>query len=75
MATRTITALAHQYRWFHRWMGIAGNALFVVGSIFFLSPTLLDPGTWIFIIASSGMLIDSIGEKMVKAHVEGTSSP
>lgn len=75
MATRTLTAIAHQYRWFHRWMGIVGNALFVVGSIFFLSPTLLDPGTWIFIIASSGMLIDSIGEKMVKAHVERTVSP
>ncbi|MGO1201389.1 MAG: YrhK family protein [Dermabacteraceae bacterium] len=61
---RPLSALAHDYPWFHRWMGLIGNTAFVLGSIFFLFPDLLIPGTWIFILASSGMMIDSIGEKL-----------
>ena len=39
-----------------------GNAAFVVGSLFFLSPTLTRAGTWLFVVASWGMLIGVIGE-------------
>ena len=59
-----IRQLAHDFPWFHRWMGLIGNTAFVIGSVFFLYPDLVYPGTWIFIVASTGMMIDSIGEKM-----------
>ncbi|WP_178945208.1 YrhK family protein [Kocuria sp. TGY1127_2] len=66
----TIGKLAHDFPWFHRWIGLIGNTLFVLGSIFFLSPGLMDAGTWIFIAASAGMMFDSIGEKLVRRENE-----
>lgn len=62
--------LAHDFPWFHRWIGLIGNSLFVLGSIFFLFPGLVMPGTWIFIAASAGMMVDSLGEKLVRREQE-----
>jgi YrhK-like protein len=56
----------HDYPWFHRWMGLVGNTLFVVGSVFFLFDRLVIPGTWIFVGASFGLMVDSVGEKVAK---------
>lgn len=58
--------LIHDFPWFHRWMGAVGNMLFVLGSVFFLFESLTIPGTWIFVGASFGMMIDSFGEKVVR---------
>jgi hypothetical protein len=60
----SVSRLAHDFPWFHRWMGAIGNTAFVVGSVFFLFPGLVFPGTWIFILASAGMMFDSFGEKL-----------
>jgi YrhK-like protein len=68
MWLRAIRRTAYEYPWFHRWMGAIGNTSFVVGSVFFLSKELQIIGTWIFIFASSGMMVDSFGEKMVKSE-------
>jgi hypothetical protein len=61
-----IRVMAHDFPWFHRWVGLVGNTLFVIGSVMFLFERLLMPATWIFVGASAGLMIDSIGEKLVK---------
>ena len=64
MRSAAVSTFVHDFPWFHRWMGLVGNALFVIGSVFFLFDQLAIPGTWIFVGASLGMLADSIGEKL-----------
>lgn len=65
-----LRSLVHDYPWFHRWMGLVGNTLFVIGSVFFLFDGLVITGTWIFIGASLGLMLDSIGEKVTKHEDE-----
>ena len=70
MRSSAVSTFAHDFPWFHRWMGLVGNALFVIGSVFFLFESLIMPGTWIFIGASLGMLVDSVGEKLRRREDE-----
>ena len=67
---KAIRGAAYEYPWFHRWMGLMGNVSFVIGSIFFLYKGLEVTGTWIFILASAGMMIDSFGEKLLHREAE-----
>jgi hypothetical protein len=64
MRSATVRTFVHDFPWFHRWIGLVGNALFVIGSVFFLFDQLVIPGTWIFVGASAGLLTDSVGEKL-----------
>lgn len=66
MLLSSIRVFAHNFPWFHRWMGAAGNTLFVIGSVFFLFKGLVYPGTWIFVAGSFGMMVDSFGEKLLR---------
>lgn len=59
---RYIRRTTHDLPWIHLIIGAFGNAAFVVGSLFFLSPTLTRPGTWLFVVASWGMLVGVLGE-------------
>jgi hypothetical protein len=61
--------IARDYPWIHTGLGLVGNATFFVGSIFFLFTDLRMAGTWLFISGSLGMLIDSVGEALLR--VEG----
>lgn len=61
-----IRKLIYDFPWFHRWVGAVGNTLFFIGSVFFLFEELLMPATWIFIIGSFGMMLDSFGEKLYR---------
>ena len=70
MWLKAIRRVAYEYPWFHRWMGLIGNVSFVIGSIFFLYKGLEVTGTWIFILASTGMMIDSFGEKLTRREAE-----
>lgn len=70
MRSTAVSTLAHDFPWFHRWMGLVGNALFVIGSVFFVFESLVMPGTWIFVGASFGMFVDSVGEKLVRREDE-----
>lgn len=63
---RHIRRYAHDIPWVHLGVALFGNAAFVVGSIFFLSPTLTRAGTWLFVVASWGMLIGVIGEILAR---------
>lgn len=70
MWLKAVRHTVYNYPWFHRWMGAVGNTCFVVGSVFFLFKRLELTGTWIFILASTGMMIDSFGEKLVRREAE-----
>lgn len=59
---RYIRRYAHDVPWVHMGVGLFGNFAFVIGSLFFLSPTLTRVGTWLFVVASWGMLLGVIGE-------------
>jgi hypothetical protein len=75
MRLNKLPGAAYDHRWFHRWIGAIGNTAFVVGSVLFLYPHLQTIGTWVFIIASSGMMIDSFGEKLVRYDTEHLTAP
>jgi VIT1/CCC1 family predicted Fe2+/Mn2+ transporter len=51
--------LVKDYEWLHTCIGIFGGVAFFVGSIMFLSPAWITLGTWLFIVGSLGMLVDS----------------
>lgn len=59
------TAL-RDFPWVHLGLGIAGNALFVVGSVLFFWVSTETVAIWFFVIGSLGMLIGSIGEMFVR---------
>lgn len=56
-----IKDFVRERKWIHVSLGLVGNVSFFVGSILFLSETLQPIGTWLFIVGSAGMLVDSIG--------------
>lgn len=55
-----------EFPWIHLGIGIFGNLAFVVGSVLFLYAELERVGVWLFIVGSSGMLVGSFGELMVR---------
>jgi hypothetical protein len=59
-------ALVKDYEWLHTCIGIFGGISFFVGSIMFLSPVWITLGTWLFILGSLGMLIDSSCKAFIK---------
>lgn len=63
---RRIARTAHDIPWVHLFIGLIGNLAFVIGSLFFLSPELTRAGTWLFVVASWGLLIGVLGEIMVR---------
>lgn len=78
---RFIRILVHDYGWIHLGVGMAGNALFVIGSVMFLPdlgsvvlPGAGDPvewqtvGVWLFIVGSAFMLIGKFGQLLVSLY-------
>jgi hypothetical protein len=63
---RHIRRYAHDVPWVHLGVALVGNFAFVIGSLFFLSPALTRAGTWLFVVASWGLLIGVIGEILVR---------
>jgi hypothetical protein len=62
---KIIQDFVRERKWIHVSLGLVGNVCFFVGSILFLSETLQPIGTWLFIVGSAGMLIDSIGNAIL----------
>ncbi|TDC80734.1 YrhK family protein [Actinomadura sp. 7K507] len=56
------------FPWIHLGIGIFGNLAFVVGSVLFLYADLQRAGVWLFIAGSSGMLVGSFGEVLVRVE-------
>jgi hypothetical protein len=63
---RHIRRYAHDIPWVHLGVALVGNLAFVIGSLFFLSPALTRAGTWLFVVASWGLLIGVIGEILAR---------
>jgi YrhK-like protein len=59
---RHIRRYAHDIPWVHMGVALVGNFAFVIGSLFFLYPDLTRAGTWLFVVASWGLLVGVIGE-------------
>jgi hypothetical protein len=66
---RHVGRYAHDVPWVHLGVAVFGNLSFVVGSLFFLSPELTRAGTWLFVVASWGLLVGVCGE--ILARYEG----
>lgn len=76
--SHALKKLVQEYGWIHLGIGLAGNALFVIGSVLFLpdmgSVTLpwqqeaievQTIGVWLFIAGAALMFIGSLGSLMV----------
>jgi uncharacterized membrane protein len=61
-----LSALLKRFEWIHTGLGILGNTLFVVGSVFFLYESLKTEGVWLFIVGSALMLVGALGSGIVK---------
>ncbi len=61
-----LRAFVKDYEWVHIGIGLFGNLLFFVGSVFFIWSLLEPAGVWLFIIGSFAMLIGSLGEAVIR---------
>lgn len=66
MKSQTVQVLVHDFPWIHMGIGLTGNTLFFVGSVFFLIPPLETVALWLFVLGSFGMLVGSVGEILVR---------
>ena len=73
MQRSRVRGFLREFPWIHLGIGIFGNLSFVVGSVLFLYAALEPIAIWLFIVGSSGMLIGSFGELLVRVerHVQG----
>ena len=64
----TLRVIVKDYGWIHTSIGLVGNVLFVIGSVFFLPSfsSVETLGVWLFIIGSFLMMIGAAGELGVK---------
>jgi hypothetical protein len=58
--------IAGDYPWIHTGLGLIGNACFFVGSVFFFFGSLQTAGVWLFTLGSLGMLIDTLGDALLR---------
>lgn len=58
-------ALVQRYPHVHLGIGLLGNALFVTGSVLFMTKR-PDIGLWFFLVGSSGMFVGTLGEVLRK---------
>lgn len=63
---RWIGTALRDFPWVHLGLGLAGNTLFVIGSVMFFWESVKTLAIWLFIFGSLGMLLGSIGELLVR---------
>lgn len=61
-----LRAFVKDYEWIHILIGLFGNFLFFVGSVFFLWSSWQAAGVWLFIVGSFAMLLGSMGEALIR---------
>lgn len=61
-----VRAFLTEYEWLHTLIGIAGNVLFVAGSLMFTTEALKTYALGCFITGSTGMLIGNVGAAIVR---------
>ncbi len=72
---RRLPALLNDFPWVHLGIGLVGNAAFVVGSAMFFFKSTETAAIWVFVLASTGMLIGSVGELMVRIERRRAEGP
>ena len=70
-----LPALLHDFPWVHLGIGLLGNAAFVVGSAMFFFKSTETAAIWVFVLASAGMLIGSLGELFVRIESRRLAQP
>lgn len=63
---RWIGTALREFPWVHLGLGLAGNTLFVVGSVMFFWASVKTLAIWLFVLGSLGMLLGSVGELLVR---------
>jgi|GEM_PF-3640458 len=61
--------ITERLHWVHASLGMAGNVAFLVGSVLFLWESTQLAGTWLFILGSLGLLLGSVGDKLLLGSV------
>lgn len=63
---RWVGAVLREFPWVHLVIGLFGNALFVVGSVFFFWSSVMTLAIRVFVIGSSAMFLGAVGEFLVR---------
>lgn len=63
---RRVSHFVRDFPQVHLGLGLFGNFLFVVGSIMFFYPSVKTAAVWIFVVASVGMFLGSLGQMVVR---------
>ena len=59
--SRALGMFVRRYPQLHLGIGLLGNAVFITGTLLFMSER-EDVGTWFFLIGSCGMFLGTLGE-------------
>lgn len=70
---KLVATLVHDYGWIHLGLGLAGNTLFLTGSVLFL-PRFSRENTavWLFIGGATLMLVGALGRLLVEVLEEAS---
>ncbi|MFR0357244.1 YrhK family protein [Streptomyces sediminimaris] len=74
MIARLERYLLQDFPFIHLVIGGIGNTTFLVGSVFFLFPSLERVALWLFVVGSLGMFVGTIGEAFVR-HKRKSQQP
>ncbi|MEU3275879.1 YrhK family protein [Streptomyces antibioticus] len=75
MPARRERYLLQDFPLIHLIIGGFGNTSFLVGSVFFLFPSLERIALWLFVAGSLGMFVGTMGEVFVRHARRSRSSP
>jgi hypothetical protein len=67
-----IKTIVQDYGWIHLSLGLAGNLMFVIGSVLFLPRfgAWQTTDVWLFIIGSALMMVRALGNLLVSLYEE-----
>lgn len=65
-STRRVSRVVRDFPWVHLGIGLLGNAAFVVGSVLFFFKSVQTLAIWVFVVASAGMFVGSLGQLLVR---------
>ncbi|MFE7936306.1 YrhK family protein [Streptomyces griseoincarnatus] len=75
MLARWERYLLQDFPFIHLIIGGFGNTSFLVGSVFFLFPSLERIALWLFVAGSLGMFVGTMGEVFVRHARRSRRSP
>lgn len=67
--SRAMASIIERYEWVRLIIGLAGNFLFIIGAVSFLGGYAYSG--WFFLIGSTGMFINTLGDLLTKTEYGG----